>query len=116
MDPFIYPEHGVGPIPHLRDQHLGEGMGRARNLNGQARPWASWVSFLQPKPSHVEGPTELRKAVCWPKRSKARCYAFGRVCRGPTAWVGAPCVRWPDGHAVCRRSGSKFQQPFECAA
>jgi hypothetical protein len=30
---------------------------------------------------------------CWPKRPKARCYTCGRVCRGPTAWVGAPCVR-----------------------
>jgi hypothetical protein len=30
---------------------------------------------------------------CWPKRPKARCYTCGRVCRGPTTWVGAPCVR-----------------------
>jgi hypothetical protein len=30
---------------------------------------------------------------CWPKRPKARCYTCGRVCRGPTAWVGAPFVR-----------------------
>jgi hypothetical protein len=29
----------------------------------------------------------------WPKRPKARCYTYGRVCRGPTAWMGAPCVR-----------------------
>jgi hypothetical protein len=28
-----------------------------------------------------------------PKRPKARCYTCGRVCRDPTTWVGAPCVR-----------------------
>jgi hypothetical protein len=44
----------------------------------------------------VEGATPIRLAFweeCWPKRPKARCYTCGRVCRGPTAWVGAPCVR-----------------------
>jgi hypothetical protein len=44
----------------------------------------------------VEGATPDRLAFWgeyWPKRPKARCYTCGRVCRGPTAWVGAPCVR-----------------------
>jgi hypothetical protein len=44
----------------------------------------------------VEGATPIRLAFwgeCWPKRPKARCYTCGRVCRGPTAWVAAPCVR-----------------------
>jgi hypothetical protein len=44
----------------------------------------------------VEGATPDRLVFwgeCWPKRLKARCYTCGRVCRGPTAWVGAPCVR-----------------------
>jgi hypothetical protein len=30
---------------------------------------------------------------CWPKKPKACCYTCGRVCRGPTAWVDASCVR-----------------------
>jgi hypothetical protein len=30
---------------------------------------------------------------CWPNRPKARCYAFERVCRDPTTWVGASCMR-----------------------
>jgi hypothetical protein len=44
----------------------------------------------------VEGATPIRLVFwgeCWPKRPKARCYTCGRVCRGPIAWVGAPCVR-----------------------
>jgi hypothetical protein len=44
----------------------------------------------------VEGATPYKASFlgeCWPKRPKARCYTCGRVCRGPTAWVGAPCVR-----------------------
>jgi hypothetical protein len=44
----------------------------------------------------VEGATAERLAF-WgsvgPRDLKARCYTCGRVCRGPTAWVGAPCVR-----------------------
>jgi hypothetical protein len=43
----------------------------------------------------VEGTTPIRLAFweCWPKRPKARCYTCRCVCRGPAAWVGAPCVR-----------------------
>jgi hypothetical protein len=44
----------------------------------------------------VDGATPIRLAFWgeyWPKRPKARCYTCGRVCRGPTAWVGAPFVR-----------------------
>jgi hypothetical protein len=68
----------------------------------------------------VEGATPYQASFlgeCWPKRPKARCYTCGRVCRGPTAWMGAPCVRAVPTDtpcvggpvptmAVCQRSGS----------
>jgi hypothetical protein len=28
------------------------------------------------------------------------CSDFGRVCRGPMAWMGVPCVRAADGHTM----------------
>jgi hypothetical protein len=52
----------------------------------------------------VEGATPYQASFlgeCWPKRPKARCYTCGRVCRGPTAWVGAPCVRTAPTDAPC---------------
>jgi hypothetical protein len=52
----------------------------------------------------VEGATPIRLAFlgeCWPKRPKARCYMVGRMCRGPTAWVGAPCVRAAPTDTLC---------------
>jgi hypothetical protein len=52
----------------------------------------------------VEGATPDRLAFwgeCWPKRPKARCYMYGRVCRGPTAWVGASCVRAAPTDMLC---------------
>jgi hypothetical protein len=57
----------------------------------------------------VEGATLERLAFwgeCWPKKPKARYYTCGRVCRAPTAWVGASCVRVAPTDTVCRRSGS----------
>jgi hypothetical protein len=56
-------------------------------MSGENRKaWFIWLRVATP----------IRLAFwgeCWPKRPKARCYTCGRVCRGPTAWVGAPCVR-----------------------
>jgi hypothetical protein len=59
----------------------------------------------------VEGATPIRLAFwgeCWPKRPKARCYTCGCVCRGPIAWVGAPCVR--AARRTRRVSAVRFQQ------
>jgi hypothetical protein len=52
----------------------------------------------------VEGATPDRLSFggeCWPKRPKAHCYTCGRVCRGPTAWVGTPCVRAAPTNTPC---------------
>jgi hypothetical protein len=60
----------------------------------------------------VEGATPIRLAFwgeCWPKRPKARCYMCGRMCRGPIAWVGAPCVRAAPTDTPCVEA-VRFQQ------
>jgi hypothetical protein len=57
----------------------------------------------------VEGATPYQASFlgeCWPKRPKARCYTCGRVCRGPTAWMDAPCVPAPTDTPCVGRSGS----------
>jgi hypothetical protein len=56
----------------------------------------------------VEGATPNRLAFwgCWSKRPKARCYTCRRVCRGPRA----VCAGGPDGHVMCRQSGSNKEE------
>jgi hypothetical protein len=79
----------------------GEIVGNSPTLSGESgKAWFIWL--------RVQPPIRLAFwGECWPKRPKARCYTCGRVCCGPTAWVGgAVCVGGPDGHVVCRRSGS----------
>jgi hypothetical protein len=65
----------------------GEIVGNSPTLSGEnGKAWFIWLRVATP----------IRLAFwgeCWPKRLKARCYTCGRVCRGPTTWVGAPCVR-----------------------
>jgi hypothetical protein len=53
--------------------------------DGQA--WFIWLSVQTPNKLAFFG-----GGGCWPKRPKACCLRVG-ACGGPTAWVGAPCVR-----------------------
>jgi hypothetical protein len=58
----------------------------------------------------VEGATPIRLAFwgeCWPKRPKSPLlYVRARVSRPDSLGGRAVCAGGPDGHAVCRRSGS----------
>jgi hypothetical protein len=73
----------------------GEIIGNSPTLSGEnGKAWFIWLRVATP----------IRLAFwgeCWPKRPKARCYTCGRVCRGPTAWVGAPCVRTALTDTLC---------------
>jgi hypothetical protein len=59
----------------------------------------------------IEGATPIRLAFWgerWPKRPKARCYMDTGACvaaRQP-GWARRMCAGGPNGHAMCRRSGS----------
>jgi hypothetical protein len=65
----------------------GEIVENSPTLCGEGKKaWFIWLRVQPPDRLPFWG-------ECWPKRPKARCYTCGRVCRGPTAWVGAPCVR-----------------------
>jgi hypothetical protein len=75
-------------VAHPPDLHHLEPVVRnSPTLSGESgKAWFIWL--------RVQPPIRLAFwGECWPKRPKARCYTCGRVCRGPTAWVGAPCVR-----------------------
>jgi hypothetical protein len=81
----------VGPV-HSQDKSRltmceGEIVGNSPTLSGESgKAWFIWL--------RVQPPIRLAfLGECWPKRPKARCYTCRRVCRGPSGWVGAPCVR-----------------------
>jgi hypothetical protein len=78
----------------------GEIVGNSPTLCGDGEiAWFIWLRVQPPNRLAFWG-------ECWPKRPKARCYTCGRVCRGPIAWVGAPCGRAAPTDTPCRRSGS----------
>jgi hypothetical protein len=65
----------------------GEIVGNSPTLSGESeKAWFIWLRVQPPDRLAFWG-------ECWPKRPKARFYTCGRVCCGPTACVGAPCVR-----------------------
>jgi hypothetical protein len=86
----------------------GEIVGNSTTLCGESV--IAWFIRLRAQPSD-------RLAFwgeCWPKRPKARCYTCGRVCRDPTAWVGAPCVRAAPTDTSC--VGGPVQQLHDVKA
>jgi hypothetical protein len=73
----------------------GEIVGNSPTLCGEGgKAWFIWLRVQPPNRLAFWG-------ECWPKRPKARCYTCGRVCRGPTAWVGVPCVRAASTNTPC---------------
>jgi trehalose 6-phosphate synthase/phosphatase len=84
----------------------GEIVGNSPTLCGEGKK--AWFIRLR-----VQPPDRLAFwGECWPKRPKARCYTCGRVCRGPTAWVGAPCVRAAPTDTPCVSGPVPTHSPF----